>query len=40
MGTDRKVTVAGREFRAEELSSLVLKSLKEDATALFNQPVE
>lgn len=40
MGTDRKVTIADREFRAEELSSLVLKSLKEDAAEFLQQPIE
>ena len=40
MGTDRTVSVAGREFRAEELSAIVLKSLAEHATAILNQPAE
>lgn len=40
MGTDRKVTIADREFRAEELSSMVLKSLKEDAAEFLQQPIE
>ena len=40
MGTDRKVTIADREFRAEELSSMVLKSLKEDAAEFLKQPIE
>lgn len=31
MGSDEKVTLAGQSFTAPELSSLVLKSLKEDA---------
>ena len=40
MGTDRQYRLAGRVFRAEELSSLVLRSLKEDAEAYLGQPVE
>ena len=40
MGTDRITKVADREFRAEELSSLVLRSLKADAEAFLKQPVE
>lgn len=40
MGTDRKVAIADREFRAEELSSMVLKSLKEDAAEFLQQPIE
>ena len=40
MGTDREYRLAGRTFRAEELSSLVLRSLKEDAEAFLGQPVE
>lgn len=39
MGTDRKVSVADRTFRAEELSSLVLKALKEDAEKQLGQEV-
>ena len=31
MGTDRDFRLGDRHFRAEELSSLILKSLKEDA---------
>ena len=31
MGSDRKYTLGTREFTAEELSSFVLRSLKEDA---------
>ncbi len=30
----------GRKFSAEELSSLVLRSLKADAEAFFGEPVE
>jgi molecular chaperone HscC len=40
MGTDRKVQVANKEFRAEELSSLILKSLKADAEARLKQKVD
>ncbi len=39
MGTDRKISVADRTFRAEELSSLVLKALKEDAEKHLGQEV-
>lgn len=35
MGTDRKVTIAEKTFTAPELSSLVLKSLKNDAEAFL-----
>ncbi len=40
MGTDKDFVLAGRHFRAEELSSLILRSLKEDAEAFLGQPVE
>ena len=40
MGTDKDYTLAGRHFRAEELASLVLRSLKEDAEEHLGQPVE
>ncbi len=33
MGTERRITLGRREFRAEELSALVLQSLKADAQA-------
>ncbi|HEX3313636.1 MAG TPA: Hsp70 family protein [Gemmataceae bacterium] len=39
MGLDWKTDVAGKSFTAEELSSLVLRSLKEDAEAHFKEPV-
>ncbi len=40
MGTDRTVSVADKSFRAEELSSLVLKALKADAEKFLGQVVE
>src|SRR5580658_723042 len=40
MGTDWKTKLGGRTFTPEELSSLVLRSLKEDAEALFGHAVE
>ncbi len=39
MGTDREYTLGQWKLRAEELSSLVLRSLKEDAEAFLGQPV-
>ncbi len=39
MGTDRIVELAGKKFTPEELSSLVLRSLKADAEAYFQKPV-
>lgn len=39
MGTDELVFLGGRPFRAEELSSLVLRSLKADAEAFLGQEV-
>src|SRR5437868_6894956 len=39
MGTDRQIAAAGRMFRAEELSSLVLRSLKADAEAFLGKSV-
>jgi molecular chaperone HscC len=35
MGTDEKTDLCGRLFEPEELSSLVLRSLKEDAEAFW-----
>jgi molecular chaperone HscC len=40
MGTDWKIKLGGRTYSPEELSGLVLRSLKQDAEALFGHPVE
>ena len=40
MGSDQVIQLPGRKFSAEELSSLVLRSLKADAEAFFGEPVE
>ncbi len=40
MGTSKKFTLGDKEFTAEELSSLVLKSLKEDAEVYLGQTIE
>ncbi|MBE6759322.1 MAG: molecular chaperone HscC, partial [Ruminococcaceae bacterium] len=39
MGTDREYVLNGNKFSAEELSSFVLRSLKEDAEYYLKQPV-
>ncbi|MGC4004978.1 MAG: Hsp70 family protein [Pirellulales bacterium] len=39
MGTDRVTKLADRDFTPEQLSSLVLSSLKQDAEAHFGHPV-
>ena len=40
MGSDKKYTLGKKEFTAEELSSIVLRSLKEDAETYLGEPVE
>ncbi len=40
MGTDREFNLCGKTFRAEELSSFVLRSLREDAEAYLGQKVD
>lgn len=40
MGTDKEFCLGGHTFRAEELSSFVLRSLKEDAEAYLNEKVD
>ncbi|MBQ4227493.1 MAG: Hsp70 family protein, partial [Clostridia bacterium] len=40
MGSDKKYRLMGKEFTAEELSSFVLRSLKEDAEAYLGEEVE
>jgi molecular chaperone HscC len=39
MGTDHTLPLAGRQYAPEELSGLVLRSLKADAEAAFRRPV-
>ena len=39
MGTDKQYLLGGRKFRAEELSGLVLRSLKEDAEVYLGEEV-
>lgn len=39
MGSDRDYVLSGKKYRAEELSSFVLKSLKEDAEVFLGQEV-
>ena len=39
MGTDKKVKLSGREFTPVELSSLVLRSLKQDAESYFKHGI-
>ncbi len=40
MGSARLTTLGNRQFRAEELSAMVLRSLREDAERHFGEPVE
>ena len=40
MGSDWHAELSRRKFSAEELSSLILRSLKEDAAAFLKEPVE
>ena len=40
MGSDWTATLSGRKFTPEELSSLVLRVLKEDSEAFFGHPVD
>ena len=39
MGTDAKYRLSGRLFRSEELSSFILRSLKEDAEAFLGEEI-
>lgn len=39
MGSNKKFNLGGREFTAEELSSFVLRALKEDAEEYLGEPV-
>lgn len=40
MGTDKKIILDDKEYRAEELSSLVLRKIKEDAEVYLGESVE
>ncbi len=40
MGSDQKYKLGAKEFTAEELSSFVLRSLKEDAEVFLGEPVQ
>lgn len=40
MGTDREYLLGDKKFRAEELSSFILRSLKEDAERYLGQPID
>ncbi len=40
MGTDRQYVLQDKSYRAEDLSALVLRSIREDTEAYLGQPVE
>jgi molecular chaperone HscC len=40
MGTDRRYALGGRSFTPQELSALVLRSLRQDVEAAFGRPVD
>lgn len=40
MGSDQEISLGTRRFRPEELSALILRSLKEDVERAFGEPVE
>lgn len=40
MGTDHQIELANRSWRAEELSAVVLKSLKADAEAILHEEIQ
>lgn len=40
MGTEKKLTLGGRQFKPEELSALILRQLLEDAGRYLGEPVD